>query len=644
MSEDRYDSQSASLDQRRHIVEQQRDGCLSREARWSWSRLAIFVATVLVWVFLSTQPALALGLTAIAVSAFYVAVRTHQSARRKRESADRLLTMIDEAAQRQGGAVACVRAWERPEDAPIDAALPFVEARAAIWPLTAQERDDLDLFSSPVGVFGLLNRTSSAVGARRVRHFLENPLLDPKRILERQASVHWLAEHPDQRFRVMAALARLRGEDRRLAALIKAIRDARPLKLIVSAWALRTWSVLTTAATVLALTFVFGGEWIWNWLLGAVLVLNGALYARLAPMLSEVLTPWHDVAWAAQGYQTAAEQAAQDLPDDARLGAMKQSCARVGQRDALPRLTRRVGWAESGGMMHLLMNVIALNDVHVALAILKPAVNHRDGLLAGVAALAELEALCSLACFSAEQPLRCFPTPVDQTQIEIVAGTHPLIDPDAVVPNDVTLDRQTRMWIVTGSNMAGKSTLLRMVSVNVLLAQIGCAVTARQMRWRPLRLITDLRARDDLAHRESYFLSEVRHLRRMVASSDGAAPLLGVIDEPFRGTNSLDQSAASVAVVRHLLESDNLFLLATHDGHLTELADGARARNFHFRENLEAGGMVFDYCLHDGPAVTRNALRILEAEGYPAEIVRWANEWLGDAGNARLHAPQAPRP
>jgi DNA mismatch repair ATPase MutS len=116
----------------------------------------------------------------------------------------------------------------------------------------------------------------------------------------------------------------------------------------------------------------------------------------------------------------------------------------------------------------------------------------------------------------------------------------------------------------------------------------------------------------------------------MILAPAADTPLLGLIDEPFRGTNSRDQSAASIAVVHHLLQSPGLFLIATHDQHLTELADGGAAHNCHFREDLSNGEFVFDYHLHPGPAQTRNALRILECEGYPPALVRQAHEWLGE--------------
>ncbi len=304
----------------------------------------------------------------------------------------------------------------------------------------------------------------------------------------------------------------------------------------------------------------------------------------------------------------------------------------------LTHLARRAGWTESGGWVQFLLNLLVLADVHIGVSIAALASAKRGELLAGVAALVELDALCSLACFSHEQPVTCFPSFADG-DLRIIDGRHPLVDPRKVVGNDLWLTPQRRVWIITGSNMAGKSTFLRMVGVNVLLAQVGCAACARQMASPTTRPITDLRVRDSLSSAESYFLAEVRHLRRLVLPPAGAAPLLGLIDEPFRGTNSEEQTAASVAVVQHLLRSPpHYFLVATHDRALTALADGQTARNVHFEENLSDGGMVFDYRLREGPALTRNALRVLEREGYPEALLRVAGEWVHQRGSPALGA------
>lgn len=196
------------------------------------------------------------------------------------------------------------------------------------------------------------------------------------------------------------------------------------------------------------------------------------------------------------------------------------------------------------------------------------------------------------------------------------------------------LDAGHNLWIITGSNMSGKSTFLRMVGVNLLLAQAGCAAPATHVCFMPMRLVTDLRIRDNLAKGESYFLAEVRQLRRMIVprpDQAASAPILGLIDEPFRGTNHQEQRAATLAVIEHLVRSDGLFLIATHDRTVAGIVGSAGAQNYHFQEHLRDQELTFDYLLRPGVARTRNALRVLEREGYPPELVSRANAWVDEA-------------
>jgi DNA mismatch repair ATPase MutS len=147
-----------------------------------------------------------------------------------------------------------------------------------------------------------------------------------------------------------------------------------------------------------------------------------------------------------------------------------------------------------------------------------------------------------------------------------------------------------------------------------------------------VRLITDVRIRDDLARHESYFLSEVRRLRRLVLDVEPGTPMLGLIDEPFRGTNSQERAAAGVALLEHLMASSNLFVIATHEEVLAQTAAGTpSAGNYHFQEHLHDGGIAFDYLLRPGPAGTKTALRILEREGYPQTLLERAKRLMTDA-------------
>jgi len=620
------------LDTERSAAERRRESLRRQESLWSWARLVVFIAGVVLWWAMpgwwwSGAVVLVFG------AVFYGTVLRHNRVRSTREQADRLLTVLAEARQRCGGVVVVIRGPERP--GPIDATerLPRLLDDGPVAPLSDQERDDLDVFARPVGLFGLLNRASSVYGAARLAECLDRPCLDAGRIRTRQAAVTWLADHPAERCELLAACARLRGEDLRLVRLVRAIQGAQPLALFTEPRILLISSAIGGALAVISGGLALRGAWVWGWLFCAIVVVHGVQMALMRKSLAAALRPWQDVAWAASGLRCAAERAARVLPQTTELSILQRALAAVMQPGSLPRLSRRAAWAEGAGIMRQVMNLLFLCDLHAAAAILNIVVPRREALLAATAAVAELEALLSFACFAAEEPVTCFPAPTGETSLRITAGRHPLITPQQVVPNDVELTAAGRLWIVTGSNMAGKSTLLRMVGTNVLLAQCGAPVTAEAMMWRPMRLATDLRVRDNLAAGESYFLAEVRHLRRMVMPPADGVPLLGLIDEPFRGTNSQEQTAASVAVIRHLLRSANLFLLATHDRSLTELADGQAARNVHFREDLGYEGLVFDYRLRHGPAQTRNALRVLEREGFPPELVAAAQDWLDQHRN-----------
>lgn len=625
------------LARQRETVERDRGRAAARERGGSWARLLTFFAAAVTWYPLEAQPELAVVATAALLAAFAWSVRSHRRARAARELADRLLLMIDESLQRCREHVVLIRSFERPADpSRRDLLLAPFGDDGVTWTLTGQETDDLDFYAAPVGLFGLLNRTSTSFGARRLCDMMEHPCLTAERIEQRQAAIGALNREPLARLRIMAGAVVLRGQDDYLEGLVAAVRDAEPLPNPGTVRLLRLWSIPSAAVVVLGLTQAGLGEFPWLYPTAAVLLLNMMVFTRLYRPMQKRLDPWKSATHAASGYLQTARQISEDLPDDPTLRPVREASAAVVEPAALPALLNRIGWADTGGMFHALCNVVLFYDVHVAAAILNCVLPRREELLEGIAALAEMEALNSLACFAYESAAGgpvCYPTFVTEPMIHVRAGRHPLIAPNRVIPNDVTLNATTRMWVVTGPNMAGKSTLLRMCGVNCLLAQIGTAVLAEEMTLAPVRLMTDLQVRDNLADDESYFLAEVRHLRKMVAPQTDGTSVFGLMDEPFRGTNSEEQVAASLAVVEHLLDGGGCFLLATHERRLADLAERSpAAENHHFHEELDEKAMIFDYTLHAGPARTRNALLVLAREGYPANIIERAHHWLKKLG------------
>ncbi len=615
------------LDARASALIVQRSQLRSTELRWAWARLLTFAIAAGGWIPVSSRPVAAIAVVAVGLIGFGSCVRRHRVKRALREMADREVIVANEARRRCGGRLEVIRSSERPDDAlAVEAVLPNVVAPGRAWSLTRQELDDLDVYSSPAGLFGLLNRCSTAVGARRLRDVVEICLLDGERIRARQAAVKWLAIHRGKRLSMMAGAAALRGRDVHVDELTAAIRRARAFPATIPIGLLRLWGMASLFVSIWGLGRLAVGETGWIGPLLALLFVNGFVYYRLRAVLNATVNPWRRLGPAAEGVLIAAERAVGELPDDGELRALRERCGTVSGSGVLSGLLRYLYWADTGGPVHGFLNAIFFYDLQVGQAILRRVLPNRDALLECVAALAELEALMSLACFADEQPVGCFPELVSEMSLRIEGGRHPLVAPEACVPNDLELNSDRHVWVITGSNMAGKSTFLRMIGVNALLAQIGAAVCAERMALSPLRLVTDLRARDDLAEHASYFMAEVRHIRRVVAGPDDPTPMLGLIDEPFRGTNSVEQSAAGVALVRHLMRSRGLFVVATHDRAITR----ETAANFHFQENLGESGPVFDYRLREGPARTRNALEILAREGYPAALVEDARRLAAD--------------
>lgn len=237
-----------------------------------------------------------------------------------------------------------------------------------------------------------------------------------------------------------------------------------------------------------------------------------------------------------------------------------------------------------------------------------------------VAAVGEFEALASLASFAYERPSATFPEllPDREPIYEASALTHPLIPPEQAVANDVALGgAAARLWIVSGSNMSGKSTLLRAAGVSVVMAWAGAPVTAARLRLSRLRLGASLRANDSLADRRSRFYAEISRLKAIMDLAASGQAAMFLLDELLSGTNSHDRRIGAEALLRGLLARGAIGLATTHDLALAEIAAGmdGRALNVHFEDYLEGGQIHFDYRLRPGVVARGNALELMRAVG-----------------------------
>jgi DNA mismatch repair ATPase MutS len=236
----------------------------------------------------------------------------------------------------------------------------------------------------------------------------------------------------------------------------------------------------------------------------------------------------------------------------------------------------------------------------------------------------EIEALLSLAAYSYEHPADPFP--------ELIAGEnigtafhaeglgHPLIPAERCVRNSVKLDDETRVLLVSGSNMSGKSTLLRTVGINAVLAMAGAPVRAKSLRLTQLSIGTRIRSTDSLQESRSGFYTEILHIREVFQLAEsGKLPLLFLFDELLEGTNSKDRRIGGEGLLRALLERGALGIVTTHDLALTDIGPslGRHLRNMHFQDYVENGKMRFDYTLREGVVAKSNALELMRLIGLP---------------------------
>jgi DNA mismatch repair ATPase MutS len=242
-------------------------------------------------------------------------------------------------------------------------------------------------------------------------------------------------------------------------------------------------------------------------------------------------------------------------------------------------------------------------------------------LRAWIEAIGEVEALASLGSYAYERPDYAMPTVSDGgSHFRALALAHPLIDRTKVVANDLNLGGPGFVLLLSGSNMSGKSTLLRSVGINVVLARAGAPVAARALEVGVMKLLTSVRIVDSLAAGTSHFYAEIKRLKAIVdaAKSDPDGRVLYLLDEMLHGTNSRERYIGARSVIRFLAEHRTMGIVTTHDLALAKIAGelpAGSATNMHFSDEVDNGEIRFDYRLREGPVASTNALRLMRSIG-----------------------------
>lgn len=288
---------------------------------------------------------------------------------------------------------------------------------------------------------------------------------------------------------------------------------------------------------------------------------------------------------------------------------------------AMDRLWRVSGWfsIRENAMVHPFINTLFLWDLHCTVRL--EAWRRRYGAQARgwFDVLGAFEALSSLAGFAHDDPSAVWPELVENAQsFDATQLAHPLIDPPKRVGNDVSLLEAGRALLVTGSNMSGKSTLLRAMGIAAVMARAGTQVCAQGLSLSLMPICTSIRVSDSLEAGVSHFYAEVRRLRDVLASAQDG-PVLFLLDEILHGTNSTERQVGARWVLSELLRLGSIGVISTHDMELCQVGPELveRVTLVHLRENVKEGRMTFDYRVRPGPVTAGNALRLMREVGLP---------------------------
>ena len=267
--------------------------------------------------------------------------------------------------------------------------------------------------------------------------------------------------------------------------------------------------------------------------------------------------------------------------------------------------------------LYWLINILFLWDYQSMVVLEKWKEQSGDRIRDWIEALGEMEALCSLAVLYYDHPDWAVPKIYgdDRSLLFAAEAGHPLLPEDRVC-NDIDRMKSGQVFLITGSNMSGKSTLLRTVGINLVLAYAGAPVCAKEFHCTVFDLYTSMRVRDDLEGRISSFYAELLRIKRMIEAAKRGEPVFFLLDEIFKGTNSRDRHTGARILIKLLSSEGAVGFVSTHDVELGDLEkEDSRIRNYHFREYYREGKLFFDYKLRKGVSNTRNAVYLMKMAG-----------------------------
>jgi hypothetical protein len=474
--------------------------------------------------------------------------------------------------------------------------------------------DDLDVYG-PQSLFHTLNRTTTLHGTEVLAEWLGKSCASPDAIRAQQEAVRVLAGQAGLR-QLLTAKGLLAGDHPGDLHTMSDWLNAKP-RLLGRVW-LRVLMGLVTVVNIALLLYAFSGGPYWP------LLLTIAAGWAIKSFFSKYIQQQHQQV---EHKQAAFMQYADILAvfcgvetgGSATLEKLRSTALEA--HTAIRQLSKLVSFFDQrlNMLVNLLLNSLAFYDLQCMVALERWKGRYAPVFPEWTAAVGDIEGLNSLAMFAFNNPEYIYPVAVEPGPllIETAQLAHPLIPAARRVANDFRIGVEEKLILVTGSNMSGKTTFLRTIGVNLLLAQCGAPVCATAFSFTPVQILTSLRISDSLQEQTSYFMAELKKLQQIVSRLESGAPTLVLIDEILRGTNSEDKTYGSERFARKLVKYRCLSLFATHDlalGALETELPGVVA-NYCFESVIENGDLYFNYRLQRGMARNRNASFLMNKMG-----------------------------
>lgn len=485
--------------------------------------------------------------------------------------------------------------------------------------------NDIGVFKEDFGLYDQWNKTHTAWGALRLKGLMRNPLLDAAAIRKRQDAVEALRSDKALRETVSAEIHALAATSDDTMSYHYFKGDQKPVKFAIAI------AVGIMPAVFLAAYF-FGSREVFTIATGLAQVwLMGLIYnLERLPDLRTNLRRYKSAALAAERLVAPLEASSSEALRE--IGAAFRAAQSVPLVNRFKRLLP--GWITGIPGLFYGHNAWTLGSLN------RDFRAHRDALTPLLGALGELDVHLSFAEISEQGHKHgdhARPEALDGEEpfIEAVEAHHPLlVSKDRSVPNDILLtlrlEKGKNFLILTGPNTGGKSTYLRALVLDLLLAQIGAWGPWRSLRWRPTVFMSSIDISDSLESDKSFFIAEALRIKEMMAQALRHKRFLGVFDEIWLGTNTVERTGAEMGTIEHLAGSGQTFVLATHDRKMTALEGRVPGvGNIHVEEeHMEDGGMTLTHRVLPGPAKSRNAIKIMKLLGFPSQVTDIADSYV----------------